>query len=138
MSAQIPEAPPSRAVSNYTQALRNLTDEIARGMRAIAENRIAELRDSLVRQQSHCALVQAAAEVVESLQDRGSRPMPELTGAMAAARKELLHMTRAYEGLVERGRRTTSLLESLCGSYAGQYSTGLQPLRGRLHLSCEA
>jgi len=133
MPSQIPLDVPLHTAAEYTQAVRNLTDEIACGMRAIAANQIVELRESLTRQQQLGAALHAMA-VQGWIRDQRA----DDRSAVDAAHKELLDITRAYEELIARGRRSALLLEGLCVSYTGQYSTDSRPLRGRLNLSCEA
>jgi hypothetical protein len=137
MSVEASEPVTPQAVADYTQALRNMTNEMARGMRAIAENRIEELRSSLQRQQALCAALRTGNDAVQRMCEGNALVEPELATLMAA-QKELLYTTRVYKGMVDRGRRTALLLAALCGSCAGQYSIRSWPLRGRLHLSCEA
>lgn len=137
MSAEVSDAVPPQAVADYMQAVRDLTSEIARGMRAVADNRIEELQCSLMRQQALCAVLRPAYERWQRLCDNDAVATPDVA-TVIAAQKELLATTRAYKGLVERGRRSASLLAALCGSHMGQYSIHSWPLRRRLHLSCEA
>ena len=138
MSTLGPEPTQTQAVSNYIQALSELKEEIACAIRAISADRVAELRTSVGRQHAQSLALRLAAEAVQNLSKSNPDIVSEQAAALAQARQDLLQTTRAYEKLVERGRRSTSLLAALCSSHTGQYSSGSQTPRGRLQLSCEA
>lgn len=108
----------------HLELLRSLARELDRAMRAIASNNLAELEDSIARQQD------LSVRLTELARDRRGAQAPALPDAardgdlrneIHAAAGELHKLNLQYSMLIEHSSRSAAQMAALFRSVQGQF-----------------
>lgn len=110
----------------HLQLLRVLAYELDRAMQAIAGNKIEELEDSILNQQTLGLELSALADEIGA-SAQAYRPLqsdsidPDLTNEIRAAEEQLRRLNYRYSILLKHSSRSVELMASLFRSFQGQY-----------------
>lgn len=126
----------------HLQLLNSLAHEIERATRAIAQNSLAELEDSVANQQ---ALVVRLGEVGDSLstflkEGQTASPMQiedGFTAQIRAASETLNTLNHRYSALLAHSSHSVALMVSLFSSFKGQFQEESGPRSKHQTWSCQ-
>ena len=121
----------SAAASGYLQQLRALASALQSAMRAIAENDIALLEESVAEQAMICAnlalLSKAFDETLPAAVPGSPASLEDPVGlSISSAIHDVRRLNLQYASLLKHSGRSLHLLTLLCRSYSGQ----IQEARG--------
>jgi hypothetical protein len=128
--------------AGYLQHLQALALEISAAMGAIAANSLANLQDSIAKQEMLCA---SLAPMVNALGDgprTGERTSLLCSDAavdakIRAARRAVIDLNLQYAALLKHSGKSIALLLSLCRSHTGNFQEARGPRLKRQTWSCE-
>lgn len=108
----------------YLETAHSLTRELELAMLAISRNALAELQESIGRQEKLTAKLQGYQRQLRTTRESPSvTSTPELDHKLAAemvlAHAELQVVNRVYEAVLRHSNRSTSLMASLLNSFQG-------------------
>ena len=110
----------------YLQQMQTLAFEMNAAMGAIAGNSIAELEESIAKQEMLCVrLAKMATAVQEELQTSTEQPLPaqmdsEVAMRIQAAGGAIRTLNMQYAALLKHSGRSVALLSALCRNHTGQ------------------
>ena len=132
----------NRKLAEYLQLLRLLAFELDRAMKAITQNSLTALEDSVANQQ---VFSDRLVELAEDLcRPASERPLPtpppansELTDQICAASNALQNLNRRYSGLLKHSSHSVALMVSLFSSFQGKMQEDSGPRLKQTTWSCQ-
>lgn len=129
-------------LEEYLQLLHSIAFELERAMRAISQNSIRSLEDSLANQEAFSTrLVELADDLNQPCrQDPPVAPAFVDDGLMQqvhAASSALQNLNRRYAALLKYSSHSVALMVSLFSSYQGQIQEGTGPRLKLQTWSCQ-
>ncbi|HSZ16165.1 MAG TPA: hypothetical protein VK764_03625 [Terracidiphilus sp.] len=129
-------------LGEYLELLHSMAHELDRSMRAIAQNSLPSLEDSVSNQQ-------AIAERLRELADELSKPPQIRSAALASqddesligqihgAAETLQTLNKRYSALLKHSSHSVALMVSLFSSFRGQIQEGAGPGLKQATWSCQ-
>jgi hypothetical protein len=132
----------NRKLAEYLQLLRLMAFELDRAMKAIVQNSLSALEDSVRNQQ---VFSDRLGELANDLcGTAGERPMPStpqsdggLTDQICAASDALQNLNRRYSALIKHSSHSVALMVSLFSSFQGQMQEDSGPRLKQQTWSCQ-
>ncbi|HEY0794402.1 MAG TPA: hypothetical protein VGD64_01350 [Acidisarcina sp.] len=123
----------------YLKGLQSLAAELETAITAIAANDLAELEETVRRQEVLCVTLAGLSGLRGAVRRLPLEPSAEhrsakkktasLTDEITATVFALDHLSRCYKALLQHSGRSFQLLNKLCGTYTGQTYNALHPQR---------
>ena len=128
-------------LAEYLQLLRLMAFELDRAMKAIVQNSLSALEDSVRNQQ---VFSDRLGELTNDLcTTSGERPLPSsthadggLTDQICAASDALQNLNRRYSALLQHSSRSVAMMVSLFSSFQGQMQEDSGPRLKQQTWSC--
>jgi hypothetical protein len=132
----------NRKLEEYLQLLGLMAFELDRAMRAIVQNSLTALEDSVANQQAFSSrLEELAQDLGRSPQDRplASSPLTdsELKAQIFSASSSLQELNRRYSALIKHSSHSVALMVSLFSSFQGQMQEDSGPRLSKHTWSCQ-
>ena len=132
----------NRKLAEYLQLLRLMAFELDRAMKAIVQNSLTALEDSVQNQQVFSDRLGELAEDLSrpaSEQPLPSAPYPDsgLTDQISAASDALQNLNRRYSALLKHSSHSVALMVSLFSSFQGQMQEDSGPRLKQQTWSCQ-
>jgi hypothetical protein len=132
----------NRKLAEYLQLLRLMAFELNRAMKAIVQNSLSALEDSVQNQQ---VFSERLAELADDLcRPASDRPLPstphadsELKDQISAASDALQNLNRRYSALLKHSSHSVGLMVSLFSSFQGQMQEDSGPRLKQQTWSCQ-
>jgi hypothetical protein len=111
--------------AEHLESLHSLANELEKAMRAIANNAVSDLEESVTNQQILCArLIKLAGELSLPVEDYPSASIgaidEDLMHQIWAASGTLHQLNQRYAALLQHSSRSVALMTSLFSSFQGQ------------------
>jgi hypothetical protein len=128
--------------AEYLQLLRSLAGEMERAMKAIAQNALPDLEESVASQQIMSArlLVLADELSVPLKSNPAASPIKideDMMHQVLVAGDALQNLNRRYAALLQHSSRSVALMASLFSSFQGQFKEASGPRLKHQTWSCQ-
>jgi hypothetical protein len=132
------------AAAVYHQQLQDLAMELQTAIKAIASNSVADLEESVAKQEMLCCSLSSLARTLsEDLRVSSSQQQikatlsGEVSQKIRTANQAVLDLNLQYASLLKHSGRSIALLSSLCKSHTGQFPEVRGARLGQHTWSCQ-
>ncbi|HUN84051.1 MAG TPA: hypothetical protein VMU48_06715 [Terracidiphilus sp.] len=129
-------------LEQHLQLLRSLACELERAMKAVAQNSLPELEDSIANQQVLSARLSKLANGLSRDFRETTAPSlahldRDLMRQIGVASSTLQKLNQRYSALIQHSSRSVELMVSLFSSFKGQFQEGSAPRLKHQTWSCQ-
>jgi hypothetical protein len=128
--------------AEYLQLLRSLAGEMERAMKAIAQNALPDLEESVASQQIMSARLLVLADELSAPLKSNPAASPikideDMMQQVHVAGDALQNLNRRYAALLQHSSRSVALMSSLFSSFQGQFKEASGPRLKHQTWSCQ-